>query len=212
MYLNAFLVGATYGLTICSWSCLPYIAPYVMGSQGGFAKGVRTAMFFSFGKLLSYAALGTIAGYLGSVLSGDFREIFQKISALVILWLGGTLFFKGKSKCGKNKHGVSPKNQDVFKILLLGITAGLVPCLPMSGILLYACNKSALDGGLIVSAFGLGTMISPLIIISGGMGWLSKNIGHKIPTHSLLLRRICGLILLGSGIKVFFSTVALNYN
>lgn len=206
MYIDAFSVGLIYGLTICSWSCLPYIGPHVMGTQGGFVQGIRSTMVFSFGKLVSYAVLGALAGYFGSVISGHSREIFQKLSGLVILWLGYTMFFKEKSKCGKNNHEIGSQNQANFQLMLLGVTAGAVPCLPMSGILLYAStNNSATGGGLILTSFGLGTMISPLIVIAGGMGWISKNIGRKIPNHSLLLRRVCALILVISGIKLFLN-------
>jgi len=202
-YTGLFMLGLTYGLTVCSWSCLPYIGPYVMGTQGGFAGGIRSAILFSLGKLVSYALLGALAGYLGSVISGYSRESFQKISGLVILWLGGTLFFREKNKCGKNSHGALPQRHANFQLILLGVTAGAVPCLPMSGLLLYASSShSIVDGCFMTVVFGLGTTVSPLIVIAGGMGWISRNIGRKIPEHSLLLRRICGLILVISGIKL----------
>ncbi len=201
MYIDAFLVGLTYGLTVCSWSCLPYIGPYVMGGDGGFVRGIRSAFVFSLGKLISYAALGAAAGYFGSMLSGNYRDFFQGASALVILWLGGSMLFEEQGRCGKSKHAIWFKQGGV-QLLLLGVTMGLIPCLPMSGVLLYASgNNSAVNGFLLLSVFGFGTMLSPLIIIAGTMSSVSKGIKLKIPGHSLLLRRVCALILISGGVK-----------
>ncbi len=70
-------------------------------------------------------------------------------------------------------------------------------------VLLYAASgNSAINGCRATVLFGLGTTISPLIFIGGAMGWLSAGISRKIPQHSGLFQRICGLVLVSFGIKL----------
>ena len=196
--VSMFFLGLTNGLTVCGWSCLPYIGPYIMGYRRGFGSGIQSVLLFSLGKIVSYACLGALAGYLGSVVSG-YSGFAPTIAALVIVWLGCSMFFRSKGECGgrNNKEVKQPH------LIILGLIAGLMPCLPLSGVLLYAASgNSVINGCWTAVLFGLGTTISPLIFIGGAMGWLSAGISRKIPRYSGLFQKICGLMLVSFGIKL----------
>lgn len=203
LYPGSFMLGLTSGLTVCSWSCLPYIGPYIIGSKTGFSSGVRAVLMFSLGKLISYALLGALAGYLGNkVLEYSRSGLASTVLALLIIWLGDTLFFKTKCRNGKATSKIQHDTY-LLPLLFLGITAGMAPCLPLSGVLLSAAaSHSVIKGFWTTILFGMGTTISPLIIIGGMMGWFSGGLSRKIPQYSPLFQKICGLILVSLGIRL----------
>ncbi len=207
LYPGHFLLGVVYGLSVCSFSCLPFIGPYIIGSQPGFGLGVKSVLIFSLGRLLAYAFLGALAGHLGNMVSKYLGgTLAETLSALLIIWLGYNLFFRAKGTCCSKKDcrttsKIQPNSS--IQLILLGITVGLIPCLPLSGILLDAANShSAISGSWSTILFGLGTTISPLIILGGGMGWFSARLCQKVPQHNLLFQKVCGVILVSLGIKL----------
>lgn len=206
LYSGPFMLGLTYGLTVCSWSCLPYIGPYIIGSSTGFGPGVKAVLTFSLGKLISYALLGALDGYLGKVLEYSQVTFVSAIPALLIIWLGCSLFFRPKGKCSKRNGKTNSEithNTGLFPLIFLGITAGLSPCLPLSGVLLYAAAGHSITGGFRTALlFGMGTTISPLILMGGMMGWFSAGLSQKIPRYSPLFQKVCGLMLVSLGIKL----------
>jgi threonine/homoserine/homoserine lactone efflux protein len=80
---------------------------------------------------------------------------------------------------------------------------GLSPCLPLLGILNYIIitSSSPLEAVLFTLVFGVGTILSPLILVvvlSARLGkWFSENEKFK-----RVLKIICGLVLVLLGSKI----------
>ena len=47
--------------------------------------------------------------------------------------------------------------------------------------------------------FGLGTMLSPLVLIAGAAGFISKKIKESAPRNNLFFQRIAGVIIMIMG-------------
>ncbi|MDL1963221.1 MAG: sulfite exporter TauE/SafE family protein, partial [Deltaproteobacteria bacterium] len=56
--------------------------------------------------------------------------------------------------------------------------------------------SSIISGGIIMALFGIGTTVSPLIIICVLAGWFSGKLKTEAPQHRMMFQRISGLILI----------------
>ena len=88
----------------------------------------------------------------------------------------------------------------------LGLATSLMPCLPLSAILMLAASQgSVLQGAILGVLFGIGTAASPLYYLGGATGWLAARIRAEIPKYSHWLQRLSGLILTLFGLRLLLS-------
>lgn len=187
-YLEAFAVGVLYGLAFCTSACLPYIASYIAGIGAGFRKGVLLTLIYNSGRVTAYALVGGLIG----VLSGAFRLVvneatfssFQEYSSyalsIITIAIGVSILRKNRSascEC-KPKEAETPDNPSKSRrfdarAFTLGLSRGLVVCPPLLMLLLYSVPFGApLDSFAVAVLFGLGTALSPLLLLGGITGWL----------------------------------------
>ena len=85
----------------------------------------------------------------------------------------------------------------------MGFTKGLVICPPLVALLLYAVTFSQVDCTIMAVLFGVGTALSPLLVLGGATGWLLK----KAPLFTKWLSRIGGIALILMGFGVLFGAL-----
>jgi len=214
-YLEAISVGILYGLVYCTPTCLPYIASYIAGVGAGFRKGVAATLIFSLGRVTAYALIGGLV----SILSGVFMfavnqtaiSAFQQYSSFVFgiitIIIGIAVFLKsratspdcgmvGQKTLGLNKSG---GRFDVYAFSL-GLSRGLIICPPLALFLVYSIPFGApIDSFFLAVLFGLGTALSPMLLLGGVSGWLL----NKAP----LFRK--WIAILGAATLVILGIVAL---
>ena len=187
-YVEAFAVGLLFGLVSCTATCLPYIASYIAGIGAGFRKGVITTLIFNLGRVTAYALIGLLI----TLLVGVFRFLvnessisaFQQYSSygfgLVTIIIGISILLKSKLT-PNDCYPQSNKNSDLKKIdrrfdvraFSLGFTRGLIVCPPLALLLLYSISFAApIDSFVVAVLFGLGTALSPMLLLGGVTGWL----------------------------------------
>ena len=188
-YLGAFAGGLLYGVAVCTASCLPYIASYVAGIGAGFRKGVGVTMVFSSGRIAGYALIGGAVG----LFSGVFRLLtsssafapFQIYSGIgfgaVTIVIGVSVFWKSRKPCECNTANkqklviLGNRSWRGFDLgaFSLGLTRGLIICPPLIALLLYSLPFSTPIGSVgLAVLFGLGTSLSPMLLLGGMTGWL----------------------------------------
>jgi thiol:disulfide interchange protein DsbD len=188
-YLAAFTGGLLYGLAVCTASCLPYIASYIAGIGAGFRKSLTVTMIFNGGRVAAYALIGCLVG----LFSGLFRlfiantaiSLFQTYSSLafgvVTMIIGASIIFRMRSpcECGTPKTGSVTVPSKMgrfafdFKAFTLGLSRGLILCPPLVALLLYSLPFSTPLGSVALAVlFGLGTALSPMVLLGGATGWL----------------------------------------
>lgn len=214
-YLGSFAIGLVYGLGVCTASCLPYIAGYVAGIGADFRQGVKVTLIFNAGRILAYAVIGALIGLIGGLVTtiapnvwSPFQVYASVIFGAVTVAIGINILLKARKlhECtvhetkavsgGKlNRLGV---NLGAFS---LGLTRGLIICPPLIALLLtYALPFSNPAGSMSLAIlFGLGTAISPLLLLGGVTGWLL----NKAP----LFRK--WISLAGGGILILFGVITL---
>jgi sulfite exporter TauE/SafE len=184
-YLGAFAGGLLYGLVVCTASCLPIVTSYIAGVGGGFGKGVKISLIFNSGRVLAYALIGGLIG----LFSGLFRmlvseeaispfQIYSSIAfGLVTIVIGISIFLKSRKPCDCNVQGTNMVTTKRFGFdvgaFSLGLSRGLVVCPPLIALLIYSLPFASPVGSVgIAVLFGLGTTLSPILLLGGVTGWL----------------------------------------
>lgn len=188
-YIGAFAGGLLYGLAFCTASCLPYVASYIAGIGAGFRKGIAITVIFSSGRVAAYALIGGLIG----LFSGLFRlfvsdatlspfQIYSSFAfGVVTLVIGASILLKYKTQCKcELTHSKSVVVQGKtgwfgfdFRAFSLGLSRGLILCPPLIALLIYSLPFSNPIGSLgLAVLFGLGTVLSPILLLGGVTGWL----------------------------------------
>lgn len=168
--LNALILGFTYGLGPCTFACAPLVVPLIMATSKNKKQGIIYSIIFGLGRVISYTILGFLAGLLGSQIN---LFLSKKILGIFFVLLGAAIMLKVQGKCiYKSRFKITGP----FMSLIAGIVFGLGPCPPLVALLaLAAVSKSALTGALMGLVFGIGTVVSPIIILGFFSGWLAKQ-------------------------------------
>jgi len=220
-FIGAFAGGLLYGLAVCTASCLPILAGYIAGVGSGFKKSVKLTFIFNSGRILAYAVIGAIIGLFGGLLRFFVTDTaispFQVYSSLgfgvVTIIIGGWLLYKArKPSCDCSNHSSSNKivmgkvgryGVD-FGAFSLGLTRGLVICPPLVALLAYSLPFSNPLGSVgIAVLFGLGTALSPILLLGGVTGWLLS----KAPMFRKWISIGGGVILIALGAITILSSI-----
>ena len=210
-YLASLTFGLLYGFTVCTSACLPYVASYIAGIKAGFRKGVTVTAIYNVGRIAAYAVIGSIAGLLRSFVSDAFFEtyqaVFSVIFGVVVILIGISIFFKKTSCSTCVPKKVEPQGGlDVFRqnfdvrAFFMGFSRGFVLCPPLVAFLLYAITNYEANYTVLAALFGLGTALSPMLILAGVIGWLLE----KAPLFRKWTSILGGvfLVLLGASVLV----------
>jgi cytochrome c-type biogenesis protein len=184
-YLTSFVSGLLYGLVACTATCLPYLASYIAGTGADFRKGTIATLTFNSGRIIAYTLIGALVG----VFTGLFRFIFNDSTistfqaystiafSIVTIIIGATLVYKNrKPSCECSQPAIVSKNRlaNLDKgAFTLGLSRGLILCPPLIALLLYSVPfASPVDSVVFAVLFGVGTTISPMLVLGGVTGWL----------------------------------------
>ncbi len=169
---------------------------------------------YNIGRISSYIIAGVLMGFLGSQFSQVLplenpRIVAMWVSGLFMIALGlyigawwQTLTFLEKAG-GYLWRKIEPLGRRFLPVkhplqaLGLGLVWGWLPCGLVYAILFFALtSNSAWNGGLLMLAFGLGTL--PMLLTMGATTqWITKF------AHKLIVRRIAGLIVILFGLMMF---------
>ncbi len=213
-YIGVLAMGFFYGLTLCSFSCLPMLTPYLFAQAGqeqgrtaGFMTGFHLTALFIAARVVTYTLLGAVAGGLGEMLLKRMDEgIFLPVAGVLVALIGIAVAFGRKATCGHHGTFGTGGNASVLHMVGLGLATTLMPCLPLTAVLMLAATRgSVMEGAVLGLLFGAGTATSPLYYLGGAMSWLARRIIVEIPKYAGLLRRISGLMLVLLGLRLMFS-------
>ncbi len=213
-YIAALAGGFLYGLVFCTSTCLPYVASYIAGINAGFRKGVTVTLTFNLGRLTAYALIGAAIGALRLLVEETVRTVFQTYSSLafslVTIALGVWILFKKPpfcSNCAQETAKVPRKRIfDKFDVgaYTLGLSRGLLLCAPLLAILAYAVTfASPMDSFALSVLFGLGTTLSPILLLGGATGWLLS----KAPLFRKWISRLGAVALIVLGVATLLDAI-----
>ncbi|MBS7659571.1 MAG: sulfite exporter TauE/SafE family protein [Candidatus Bathyarchaeia archaeon] len=216
MYIEAFIIGLLYGFSLCTSSCLPYVASYIAAVGADFRKGIFITLTYNVGRVTSYAVVGILASFLSSIfrvmlsesLIFNFQNYASYAFGAITIAIGINILLKSKSTPNCVMDVKNALNKHVGKIdtyaFLLGFGRGFIICPPLAMLILYAITfGSPIDGSLIPIIFGVGTAISPILPLGGVTGWLL----NKAPLFRRKLSIIGSIVLILLGIASLLNTI-----
>lgn len=188
-YIGAFAGGLLYGLAVCTSACLPVVASYIAGVSAGFWKGLKVTFIFNSGRILAYALIGSaialFSGLIRLSVSDASLSSFQIYSSvafgIVSIVIGISIIVKARKPCDCNiqtsKSLVAAGKMGKFRVdfgaFSLGLSRGLIVCPPLIALLVYSLPFSSPLGSVgLAVLFGLGTALSPILLLGGLTGWL----------------------------------------
>lgn len=207
---SLFITGIVLGYGPCFLSCGPLLVPYIAATKENAKGGFKTYVLFSATRLFVYAAFGIAAGVLGEwvlrhFLESTFLRVVFIVFGIFLIVCGFLLMFdrfaigqKCPASIRKYLAPGSAKN-----VIIFGLIVSLSPCMPLTAVLGYIAliSDSWYRGILYMLAFGLGTVISPMIVLSIFAGQIAK-IFNKHLLVMRVIRIICGLVMILLGLSL----------
>ena len=215
--MSAFLVGLLGG-GHCVGMCGGIVSAVSMHLPQHKTK-LPFLLAYNTGRVLSYTLAGIIAGLVGA--SSFFlqhvlpvQHVLYGISSLMLVVLGlylagiwhGVIYLESAGKViwktlqPYSKHYIPVQN---FKqAFILGILWGWLPCGLVYSVLIAAiATGHAINGGLLMLAFGLGTL--PTLISMGMAAVKLKSI-----LQNIWVRRVSGFLVFGFGLVGLYTLIA----
>jgi len=220
--VSALLLGIVYGVTFCTLTCAPFIAAYVVGTDRGTRRGVWLSLMFNGGRIATYGLLGVAVGLAGAAFLGD--AAFARWGALAFgglvvaigVWIAVRRRASGCSctkeaswaeRLGARLRPGEEGNRGGYAGLM-GVLIGLVPCPPLVALLVFAAAYgSAVTGLALGVVFGLGTLISPMLLVAAAAGWFSDRVAREAPLVRGGVSRVAGVVLVALGIWTAYRAV-----
>ena len=180
--------------------------------ESGSPRSIGRPLLYNAGRVISYTAVGGLAGLAGSVFS-----VSMTLRGVVILTAALVMFFMSLSMLGL----LSFRLPRFFEIrargkrrgaFVIGLLNGLMPCGPLQAMQIYALSTgSFIKGTLSMALFALGTV--PLMLTAGAALNLAKGkakiLFGKIAAVLMMLLSLSmlvrGLSSLGVDVTGFFS-------
>ncbi|MDD2680090.1 MAG: sulfite exporter TauE/SafE family protein [Candidatus Omnitrophica bacterium] len=202
---GSFILGLSFGWGPCLASCGPLILAYVAGTGKNVLQGIGTYVLFSLSRIAVYLVLGLLFFFLGRLIFAKLAFFYRPIlgvAGVFVILLGALMLLDRNLDLAPCKF--LHKNileQDRKSIIILGLAIGILPCAPLVTILTYAglTAKNAFENLFYIVSFGLGTSLSPLLILTGLTGLLPGFLKNVKRNYARLFNVICGLIIIITG-------------
>ncbi|MBE0506439.1 MAG: sulfite exporter TauE/SafE family protein [Marinospirillum sp.] len=206
--LIAGLLGGGHCIGMCGGivSALSFALP---PSRRHPARIAALMLSYNIGRISSYILAGLLVGGLGQLLVGQIQPITTLLGWLATIMLVLMAFYIGQWWTGLTrvealgKHlwrYLEPLGRRLMPVshpgqaLLIGLIWGWLPCgLVYSMLLLALSSGSSFNGGLLMLAFGLGTL--PTLLVTGS---LARQLTSLL--RQPLWRQLSALLLLGFAI------------
>jgi sulfite exporter TauE/SafE len=196
--LSASLLGSLH----CAGMCGPFCAIAVSGkSQGVSAAALHTA--YHGGRLVTYLALGVVAGFAGAMV--DLASTLAGVEPIALALAGGTMVLFGVAELAKQSRWAGPVAQrlrfplpaawvlgmqrgqrwaagrsPLARAAVIGLLTTLLPCGWLYAFVVTAAGTaSPWRGALVMAVFWVGTL--PVLValgsgVRGATGWLGRRL------------------------------------
>jgi len=195
----------------CIAMCGGFLVSYTTKNALNGHKSFSQHLVYGASKTISYTIIGAVFGLIGSIffftprLRGGiaiFAGIFMIFYSLSMF---GLAFFRRFQFNPKFLSKIATKRYSgaYFGPMMTGLLNGLfIACGPLQALYLYAAGTgSAVQGGISLAVFGLGTL--PVML---GFGGIANAISHKATRRilkiSAIIVLILGLIMLNRGLAL----------
>jgi sulfite exporter TauE/SafE len=202
-----FLSGIILGSGPCLVSCAPFLIFYTAAQKKGLKQSLFSYGVFSLGRLISYILWGLVcalgaASLQSEVMAQYTKNIYLALGFFIVL-LGVATCFGTKDLFGKTCAILSKGN--IRNVGVAGLLIGFSPCLPLIGMLNYVVliSKNSWEAMMYLFVFGLGTIFSPLVLLTAISGKLAQMFS-KSENIRRIIQYVSGGILIFLGLRIIF--------
>jgi thiol:disulfide interchange protein DsbD len=207
-------LGFAYGMGPCLISCLPFLGPVFLASDGGIGKSWKIILPLSLGRLSAYSSFGAIVGMMGHYVKDTMSsDSIRMVIGCAVLMVGLALLLrKSGNTCRSGEAQSAPlRRMDKAEtprvllpggLFLMGIGMALSPCAPLGIVLFSASLTGSAAGGLLLGmSFGLGAIVIPALAYGIGMAYLGTQLREQLQNWRPTIERISALLLVAVGIS-----------
>ena len=211
---TAFLGSVGHCIGMCGGIVVAYTSSKI-DQKSSYVQQTASHLAYNFGRVTTYAILGAIFGYAGSVLAftPTTKGILFLATGLLMILAGlsllGNLKFLNSAEWSVSKYAWYQKSfralissKSYLSFYLLGMLNGIIPCgLVYSFAIFAASTATPLGGALVMATFGLAT-IPALFFLGFITKFLQKgNLRGTMMKLAALLVIVYGLFTLTKGYK-----------
>jgi sulfite exporter TauE/SafE len=207
--VGLFLSGLLFGSGPCLASCGPILIAYIAGARKNVVKSLLVYILFSISRIFVYILLALMVFFFGRFmleqLLGEYYKYVIIVGGAFIILIGILMALGRSLEIRPFKFlGKTILEHDIKSIVVLGLIIGLLPCAPLLAILSYVglVSKSWPQSLLYGFSFGLGTFISPLILLAMLAGLMPGFLVDKKGLYAQIFSLICGLIIIFLGLQL----------
>ncbi len=192
--IYAYILGLLSILSPCTFIIVP-----VMVSDA--SARLNKVIAFLGGITIMFGVLGVLSALTGKLLTNFIGPYLYVFAGLVTLFAGLNMLEIIELHLPQLFTKVKTKNNFLMGLLYGGVALSCVGPL-MASVLVYITTKaSILQGFLMMGLFSLG-FITPFVLC--GIVITDKKVYEKITKHSLIIRKIGGILLLLVSAYLFF--------
>jgi len=206
--LNLFLSGLLFGSGPCIASCGPLLVSFIAGTGRGPLKGLYSYALFSLSRIIAYGMLSLLIFFSGTLGAKSFQANQAKFTLILgggYCVLVGLLMLFGSNQEPRFYTALKSRllERGNKSALVMGFIIGMLPCGPLFAVFSYTglISKSWPESLVFALIFGLGTFLSPLIILSIAAGGVSRILPKK-PIFQRILSGLCGMVISILGIQL----------
>ena len=198
-------LGLVYGLGPCLVSCLPYLGPVFLNSDGGVRGAWRVLLPLSLGRLAVYSGFGAFSGWWAQrYVSGVDARVINLVTGMAALLVGLSLLLRRLRGCScvvrscvgqvekPSQHRIMVQYPSVptpsisepampAGLFLMGVGMALSPCVPMGGVLVSAAaTGSPVRGFALGLGFGVGAIVAPSLVYGLAVAYFGKRLREEL--------------------------------
>ena len=195
--LNLFLTGILFGAGPCMLTCGPVLIAYVVGTKKRIIDSILTYSMFSWARIFVYLVLSFLVFFFGNVV---MEKMLRQNSRYVLFAGGAFIIIVGVAIILQKSFFKRFKSNSI----MLGVIVGALPCVPLLAILSYIglVSKTWLQSLIYGVSFGIGTFLSPLVIVAFFAGAINKFLEKKKALYNRICSVISGTILIFFGVQL----------
>lgn len=205
-----FLSGLIFGSGPCLASCGPILISYVAATGKSALGGFKVYSLFSLARISVYLILSLAIYFLGRFATekilGNLSPFIFVLGGIFLISIGISILLGKKIESGFLRAlEMRLIESDKKSVLIMGLIIGFLPCVPFLAILSYiGLISKSWTGSLLYSlTFGIGTFISPLLLLTAAAGFMPEFFKDKKESYYKIIGFISGIIIIYLGFNLF---------
>jgi sulfite exporter TauE/SafE len=204
--LSLVFSGFLFGSGPCLASCGPFLISFIAATNKNIPQAIIFYSLFSLSRVAVYLVLGLLIYFLGNMAQEYLFPGYTSLFGGIFIVLSGSFIILGKKiKIPWISRFNKFFSQDQLKNpLAFGLIYGLIPCVPFLTVLSYCglVSRNWAQALFFTFCFGLGTYLSPLLVMSVFSGALSGLLKGSREKYFKVLSILCGLIIIFLGLQL----------